>query len=135
MEIYRAAERAWHPSPYPGIYYSKFFVEQLNENNRHGCMLVRAAKDALIPYICYHGKRQIFVLVGRIQVNDDELQRGDVVILDEKLAHTIKACEDSIYLTFFEGEFVDMGSEPDMVTRHNLYDGCHSGQHLYRDDL
>lgn len=121
MEIYRASEREWHQSPYPNIYYSKFFVEQLNDVNRNGCMLIRAAKDATIPYICYHGKRQIFVLAGRIQVNDKVLQRGDIIILGEKQSHTITACDDSIYLTFFEGTLVDMGSEQDLITRYNMY--------------
>lgn len=123
MELFRAAKREWQLSPYPNIYYSKFFAEQTNRPNGNG-MLVRAAKDAVIPYICYHGKRQLFVLSGRIQVNDDILGRGDFIILNEKYPHSIKASEDSMYLTFFEGETVEIGVEKDHVTHHNLFDEC-----------
>lgn len=120
MEIFSSSERKWFQSPYPNVYYSQFRPHKID--SKSGSMLLRLKKGAVVPSICYQGGRQLFMLYGQILINDNLLNRGDLVLVSENNSHRIEALEDSMYITFFDAEIVETANEEGEKTTYNLFE-------------
>lgn len=123
MKIYRSTQREWHASPYAGVFYSKLYSDKPGLFN--GSMLIHIEKNARIPFIRFHGNRQVFLLKGSIEIQNTMLYKGDMICVDAYQTHSIVAHEESIYLSHFDGEHVDVGFEGGFASTRDLFDQCH----------
>jgi quercetin dioxygenase-like cupin family protein len=87
MLVRKAQDRAWDPTPHPGIERALF-----RANDRGGrASVVRLAAGARVPRHRHEGTEEVLVLAGAVSIGGVELAAGDYLYTEPGEEHDVVA--------------------------------------------
>ena len=94
----KGSDRTWRDTPYPDIDFSWLWRNAAGG----GQAMLKLAQGAKLPLHRHPGWEQIYLLEGRIRVNQHVLEMGDHLLVQAGDIHAVEALEPSVYLVTSE---------------------------------
>jgi quercetin dioxygenase-like cupin family protein len=111
MQHNKACEREWRDTPYPDIDFSWLWRNAVGG----GHAMLKLAKGAKLPMHWHPGWEQIYLLEGRLRVNQHVLEAGDQLLIDAGDIHAIEALTASVYMVMSECEGAELVLSDELI--------------------
>lgn len=92
MLVRKTKDRAWEPTPYPGIQRSLF---RLNDSGGRSSV-VRLAAGARFPRHTHQGTEEVLVLAGAVSIGGVALEQGDYLFTKPGEEHDVVALAEAV---------------------------------------
>lgn len=93
--FYKADKLVWKKTPFNGINMAVLNVNDIGG----GSVLLKMASGAIFPLHNHPGGEEVFVIYGKVIINQHQLDSGDFLYTPSGKTHSLKALEDSLLFT------------------------------------
>lgn len=100
----KGCDRVWRDTPYPDIDFSWLWRNAAGG----GHAMLKLERGAKLPVHRHPGWEQIYLLEGRLRVNQHVLEAGDHLLVNAGDIHSIEALAASVYLVMSECEGAEL---------------------------